>query len=94
MPLLLSLAASNFARFSTQKTTKQVTNNSPEKTTIMGVASTNTLPSKRKKDYSDDNITTTSNNSDTNDNNLVRSDQLLKAVVSKYAWNHSPVVNQ
>ena len=43
---LLSLAASNFAKFSTQKMTKQTINNSPEKTTVIDEASTNSLPSK------------------------------------------------
>ena len=68
----MSLAASNFAKFLTQKITEQKTNNSPEKTTVMDEASTISLSSKRTK-HSDDNIqhpTTTSSNSDTNDDNL------------------------
>ena len=47
----------------------------------MDEASTNSLPSKKTKQHSDDNIqhpTTTSNNSDTNDDNLEGSDQPLK----------------
>ena len=77
----MSLAASNFAKFSTQKMKEQTTNNSPEKTAIMDEASTNFIPSKRTKHHSDENIvypTTASNNSDTDDDNLKGSDQLLK----------------
>ena len=43
---LLSLEASNFAKFLTQKMTEQTINNATEKTTVMDEASTNSLPSK------------------------------------------------
>ena len=79
--LLWSLAASSYAKFSTQKLTEQTTNNSPKKTTNMDEALTNSLPSKRTKHHSDDNVqhpTTTSNNSDTKDDNFNGFDQLLK----------------
>ena len=79
--MLLSLVAINLAKCLTQKMTEQTTNNFPEKITVMEEASTNSLPSKRTKHHSDDNIehpTTTSNNLDANDNNLKGSDHLLK----------------
>ena len=47
----------------------------------MDEALTNSLPSKRTKHHSDDNVqhpTTTSNNSDTKDDNFNGFDQLLK----------------
>ena len=61
--------------------TEQTSNNSPEKTTIMDAALTNSPPSERTKHHSDYNIqhtTTASNNSGTNDNNLRGSDWLMK----------------
>ena len=43
----MSLAASNFAKFLTQKMTEQTINNATEKTTVMDEASTNSLQSKQ-----------------------------------------------
>ena len=43
---LLSLAASNFSKFLTQKMAEQTINNATEKTTVMDEALTNSLPSK------------------------------------------------